>query len=659
MKRRDFLKNTGTVLAASPFMNFGAGIKNGRRMLVLGFDGMDPVIAYNMMQKGELPNLKKLMQSGVFSMMRTTIPPQSPVAWGSFITGSDPGVYGLYDFVHRDPETYFPVTSGAETIPASLNIKLGKYKIPLKPGKIELQRGGKAFWDYLEEKDIEATIFKIPSNYPPSDSGQRTISGMGTPDIHGTYGIYTLYTSDETEAMKDISPNNLFYAYLNEEDVLEDGIIEGPVNDLVENGGKTKVPFRVYVDRKNKTARIDVDGKEVLIAEKEYSDWVEIDFPLIKNISSITGMVKFYMMEIEKNFRLYISPVHISPRNPAVEITTPSGYGKELSDKAGLFHTIGLPADTKALSQETFGVEEFLTQSLSVFDESRKLFGLEYERFLGRKSGFLFFYFGSLDQGQHMLWSLTDKDHPYYHPAEAASFGYMKEELYRIHDRVLGSVLKTFPKDAGLIVLSDHGFGPFRRKVNVNTFLFNEGYLKLRINSIDEEVSLLDHYGDYDWGATTAYAMGLNGLYLNMKGREAQGIVTKEQRRKLLEELKGKIEQIRDPLTGARVITEAFISEDHFSPDYEAVAPDIILGFNKGYRSSDSQALGGITREMVNDNMNWWSGDHCINPLHVPASFFANFPINRKIPSIKDMAPTILKYFGIDGSPTMSGKSLI
>lgn len=659
MKRREFIKSTGTIAAAAPFMNFGAGAVNNKKMLVLGFDGMDPMVVYNMMIKGELPNLKKLAQRGVFSMMRTTIPPQSPVAWGSFITGADPGVYGIFDFVHRDPETYFPETSGTETLPAGLNIKLGKYKIPLKPGKVVLRREGKAFWDYLEERDIEATIFKIPSNYPPSKSKQRTIAGMGTPDIHGTYGIYTLYTSDEEEAMKDISPNNLYYAYLNEENVLEDGVIEGPANDLVENGEKITVPFKVYVDKKHKTARIDVDGQQVLISEKEYSGWIEIKFPLITNVSSITGMVKFYLMEAGEKFRMYISPIHISPKNPAVEISTPPSYSKELAEKGGLFHTIGLPADTKALSQETFSMEHFIVQSMSVFDESKTLFGIEYQRFLARKSGLLFFYFGSLDQGQHMFWSLTDKKHPYYHPKEAERYGFIKDELYRKHDRILGEVLKTIPDDIPIIVMSDHGFAPFRRKVNLNTFLFNEGYLKLHIKEIESEISLLDDYGEYDWGNTKAYTVGLNGLYLNMKGREAEGIVTKEERRKLLEEIAGKLVRIKDPQTGEMVITEAFISEDHFSPDFLDRGPDIVIGYNKGYRSSDSNALGGITREIVGDNMNWWSGDHCINPRHVPASFLSSFKINNKIPAMTDMAPTILKYFGIDDFPTMTGESLI
>ncbi len=659
MKRRDFIKSTGTVLAAAPFMNFGAGINRGKRLLVLGFDGMDPKVVYKMIKRGELPNLKKLAQRGVFSMMRTTIPPQSPVAWGSFITGADPGVYGIYDFVHRDPKTYLPKTSGADTLPSSLNIKLGKFKIPLKPSKVVLRREGKAFWDYLEEKDIEATIFQIPSNYPPSESKQNTLSGMGTPDIQGTYGIYSLYTTDEEEAMKEISPNNLYYAYFNEDNVSEDLFLEGPVNDLVENGGKIKVPFTVYFDKKHKTAKIDIQGSEILLAEKGYSEWVEIKFPLIEGISSITGMVKFFLLNAGEKFRLYISPIHISPLHPAVTISSPDSYSREIAKKAGLFHTIGLPADTKALSQQTFSVENFITQAMSVFYESKKIFEIEYDRFLTKKSGLLFFYFSSLDQGQHMYWSLTDPKHPYYHPEEAKRFGYITEELYRKHDRVLGEALKKLPADVPVMVISDHGFSPFRRKVNINTWLFNEGYLKLKVKDIDDEISLIDNYDDYDWGNTRAYAVGLNGLYLNMKGREGEGIVTKKERRRLLEELRGRLMQVKDPQNGENVISEAFISEDHFSQDYADRAPDIILGFARGYRSGDSSALGGVEKNIVSDNMNWWSGDHCINPRHVPASFLSSFNINTKMPSMKDMAPTILNYFGIKETPTMSGKSII
>ncbi len=656
MKRRDFIKSTGTVLAATPFMNFGAGGTSGRRMMILGFDGMDPGIAHRMMQRGELPNLQRLARRGGFTMMRTTIPPQSPVAWGSFATGTDPGGYGIYDFLARNPETYMPEFSQAQSIPSSSVVKLGKYRIPLKSSKVELGRKGKPFWNTMEENGVEATLFKLPGNYPPNPTKQRTVSGMGTPDIKGTYGIYTLYTTDEEEAERDISPNLLYYAYINEKDMLEDGWIEGPVNDLVAGGAAVKVPFKAYLDYRHKTARIDVQGKTLLLSEGDYSDWVEVDFPLIEGISSVTGMVKFYLLEMGKRFRLYISPVHISPLHPAAEICTPEGYSRELAREVGLFHMINLPADTKALQQNTFSMENFIVQTQSIFDESRRLFHYELERFIDRPDGLLFFYFSSLDQGQHMYWAMRDKEHPFYKPDVAARHGHMLEDLYRMHDRVLGEAMKKLPSDVAVMVMSDHGFGPFRREVNLNNWLHQEGYLSLSTPDWYPGQSFLE-YGN--WGETRAYAMGLNGLYLNMRGRESEGVVNADQRRRLLEELKGKLESLRDPANGQQMITNAYISEDVFSPQYLDRAPDIILGFKRGYRTVDSGAMGGFSEKIVGDRMNWWSGDHCVDPLGVPASFLSSFPINRKVPEIRDLAPTILKYFGISAPPAITGKTLI
>jgi predicted AlkP superfamily phosphohydrolase/phosphomutase len=655
MKRRDFIKAGGALAAAAPFMNFGAGRPMGKKMLVLGFDGMDPRILNHLMGRGQLPNLRRLGEKGVFTMMRSTIPPQSPVAWGSFISGADPGVYGIFDFLHRNPDNYTPFFSQSTTLPSHMLVKLGQYQIPLKPGKVVLNREGRAFWDYMEDRGIPATVLKLPTNYPPSASGQRTLSGMGTPDILGTYGIYSLFTSDENESQNDLPAAHVYYAYIDENNIME-GQVEGPKNDLVKDGEAVVVPFKVYVDNPHRTARIDIQGKEILIAEKEYSDWVEIQFPLVEHLASITGMVKFYLMEMGERFRLYVSPTHISPRDPAVPISTPSGYSRELADRVGLFHTIGLPADTKALSNGTFSMENFITQSLSVFDESCRMFDYELQRFSRLKEGLLFFYFSSLDQGQHMFWALNDREHPYYHPEENRKFGFITDEMYRKFDRVLGKAMGSIDPAIPVLVMSDHGFGPFRRGVNVNTWLAREGYLKLTAGEISEEMSILEYA---DWPATKAYALGLNGFYLNQKGREKEGAVATGERRRLLEELKAKLESIVDPANGEKVISCAYISEDNFSKDFIQRAPDIVLGFNRGYRISDKSALGTLSREVVSDNMNWWSGDHCVDPAKVPASFIASFKIQSQVPNMPDVAPTILKYFGIATPAQMTGKALI
>ncbi|MCP5049157.1 MAG: hypothetical protein GY940_18455, partial [bacterium] len=241
---------------------------------------------------------------------------------------------------------------------------------------------------------------------------------------------------------------------------------------------------------------------------------------------------------------------------------------------------------------------------------------------------FLFFYFSSLDQGQHMFWALNDKEHPYYHAEEAKKYGFMTDELYRKHDTILGDLFKHLSPDVKIVVMSDHGFAPFRRQFNLNTWLYNEGYLKLDIDDVAEDVSVME-YGD--WGNTKAYGMGLNGLYLNLKGREAGGIVSKEEKRKLLEEIKAKLELLTDPQNGNKVVSRAFISEDHFSKDFLHRAPDIIVGCAKGYRMGGASAIGGMDPQVLTNNMDWWAGDHCMNPLHVPATFISNFKINKRV----------------------------
>lgn len=655
MKRRDFIKGSGAVIAAAPFMSFGAGKPLGKKLLVVGCDGMDPGVVQRLMAKGEMPNLQRLGERGVFTMMRSSVPPQSPVAWGSFISGADPGRFGIFDFLHRDPQTYLPMFSQSETLPSRMTLRLGKYRIPLQPGKVVLKREGPAFWDLLEERGIPATIFKVPTNYPPSSSGERTLAGMGTPDIQGTYGIYTLFTSDEHESQNELSAAVVYYAYIDENNVME-GQIEGPKNDLVKDGGPVTVPFKAYVDNRHRTVRIDIQGREVLLAEKEYSDWVEIDFPMISGLASVSGMVKFYLMEMGERFRLYVSPIHISPRHPAVPISTPAGYSRELAERVGLFHTIGLPADTKALSNGTFSMENFIVQSMSVFEESIRLFDYELQRFDRQNQGLLFFYFSSLDQGQHMFWALNDKEHPYYHPEESRRFGFITDELYRKFDRVLGRALKQIDPAMQVLVMSDHGFAPFRREVNVNNWLIEQGYLKLGVDDIGDEVSILDYA---QWPESRAYALGLNGLYLNLKGREGQGVVRADERRGLLEEIKAKLESLVDPGNGEKVVSCAYIAEDCFAKDFISRAPDIILGFNRGYRISDNSALGSLNRQAIVDNMGWWSGDHCVDPRRVPASFVANFKINAQVPDMRDVAPTILKYFGIQAPAAMTGRALI
>jgi len=168
----------------------------GRRVIVLGFDGLDYGLTRDLMTRGRLPHFSRLAASGSFAPLGTSIPPQSPVAWSGFITGLDPGGHGIFDFVHRDPKTLTPYLSTTRTEAGGHVIALGKWQLPLSAGRVELLRRGRPFWDVLERHGIETTIIRMPANFPPSGRATRELSGMGTPDLLGTYGTFAFYTSE-------------------------------------------------------------------------------------------------------------------------------------------------------------------------------------------------------------------------------------------------------------------------------------------------------------------------------------------------------------------------------------------------------------------------------------------------------------------------------
>jgi predicted AlkP superfamily phosphohydrolase/phosphomutase len=619
-------------------------------MIILGIDGLDPDLLTKFMAEGKMPNFARLAAQGSFRRLTTSIPPQSPVAWSNMITGMNAGGHGVFDFIHRDPKTlqlYFS-TSKVEGPKHSLHI--GNWVIPLGSGTAEDLRHGKAFWEILDEQGVRNYVYRIPANFPPIAAKGKTLSGMGTPDLRGTYGTFTFYTDDPTAAIGALEGGEIVQVEVKNNRVAAHLI--GPDNTFRKNSPPSTEPFTVDVDPLEPVARIGVQDQQFVLKEGEWSGWVPVEFQLMPFIGDVKGICRFYLKQTHPRFQLYVSPINIDPENPALPISTPSGYSRDLAEQIGEFHTQGIAEDTKALTAGVLDDKEFLEQSHTVLAEHRRAFDAEFPKF---RQGLFFFYFSSLDLNGHMLWRLIDPQHPAYDAPLAAQYGSSLEEFYEQMDQVLGEVLPKVDENTTLLVLSDHGFAPFRRSFNLNTWLLNNGYITRKAGASGDSS---EPFADVDWSRTRAYGLGINGLYLNVRGREREGIVDPAEADALLREIRQKLLQVRDPKDGSQVITRIDLASEVYQGPYARLGPDALVGYNRGYRSGWKTILGAFPPDVLEDNTNPWSGDHCMDFTKVPGVLLSNRKIEAQAPALTDMAPTILSEFGIAKTKDMMGQSV-
>jgi len=627
------------------------GSSGEKKLIILGIDGMDPDLLTKFMAEGKMPNFARLAQQGSFRRLTTSIPPQSPVAWSNLITGTNAGGHGIFDFIHRDPQTFQLYFSTSRVEGPKHSFHLGRWVIPLGSGSAEQLRHGQAFWEILDEHHVPNYVYRIPANFPPIAAKGKTLSGMGTPDLRGTYGTFTFYTDDPTAVAGAVEGGEVVQVEVGNNRVTTNLI--GPENTFRRNSPPATEPFTVDLDPLEPVARISVQNQQFVLKEGEWSGWVPVEFQLMPLIGNVKGICSFYLKQAHPRFQLYVSPINIDPANPALPISTPSSYSRELAQEIGEYHTQGIAEATKALSDGVLDDKEYLEQARTVLAEHRRAFDAEFPAF---HRGVFFFYFSSLDLNGHMLWRLTDPQSPAYDATLAAQYGSSLEWFYEQMDQVLGEVLPKVDENTTLLVLSDHGFAPYRRSFNLNTWLLNSGYVTLKDGAAADSS---EPFANVDWGRTRAYGLGLNGLYVNQRGREREGIVEPGAKADaLLRELQQKLLEVRDPKDNSPVITRVDLASEAYQGPYARSGPDALVGYNRGYRSGWKTILGAFPPDVLEDNTNPWSGDHCMDYTKVPGVLLSNRKIDAQTPALTDIAPTVLAEFGIAKTKVMMGQSV-
>jgi predicted AlkP superfamily phosphohydrolase/phosphomutase len=292
----------------------------------------------------------------------------------------------------------------------------------------------------------------------------------------------------------------------------------------------------------------------------------------------------------------------------------------------------------------------------------------QYQHALSKfQSGCLFFYFGTPDQVSHIFWRDQDPDHPGRIAKQGDRYARVIEETYIQMDELVGQALRTIGQDDTLIVMSDHGFASFRRGFNLNTWLAQNGYLTRKEpgteaadGNTDRVPSTSDGrpFADVDWSRSTAYGIGLNGLYLNLAGREKFGVVAEQEKAALLARLREELLAVRDT-DGSTVIDTVYDVARDYPDANPAIAPDLLIGYARDYRAGWSTLLGGFSETVLEDNHDRWSGDHCIAAHLVPGILLANRPILVDNPDLRDVAPTILALFGLERPADLQGRPIL
>jgi predicted AlkP superfamily phosphohydrolase/phosphomutase len=618
-----------------------------KRLIVVGLDGQDPKLTDRFLAEGKLPNFAKLAAMGSYHRLRTTFPSVSPVAWSTFSTGVSPARHNIFDFLDRNLRTYAPVLSSTHIGPAPRTLKLGRFRIPLSRPDLRLLRKSKPFWSILGEHHIWSTILRVPITFPPDRFYGAELSAMCVPDLLGTQGTFSLFTTRPPEGR---FKEGGLRAELHRRGPICEGTLTGPPNSLVAGEPALTLPLSIRAD--GARAHVTVSGATHTLDVGTLSDWITLAFPAAPLVT-VSGICRMLVTEAGEHVTLYVSPINIDPEKPAMPISHPSYYATYLAKKIGPFSTLGLAEDTWALNEGVIDEATFLRQAYDIDAERERMFFAGLDKL---RRGSLVCVFDATDRIQHMFWRYLDPTHPAVRGREASEHRHAIEALYVHNDALVGRVLDRLEDGDVLMVLSDHGFNAFRRGVNLNRWLFDQGYLALKPGG-DPEAEWLR---DVDWSRTQAYALGLTGMFLNLEGRESQGVVEPgDAAARLKRELIDKLSGLPDAETGGVGITEVFDTRALYAGPYLENAPDLLVGYNAGYRISWDGASGVVAGPVFADNLKAWSGDHCIDPRQVPGVLFCNRPVDAADPGLIDIAPTALHLFGIRPPAYMEGKVLV
>ncbi|PYQ95531.1 MAG: hypothetical protein DMF96_21880 [Acidobacteria bacterium] len=653
-----------------------------QKLVILGFDGMDPRLVQKWMDEGKLPNMRKLATSGsAVRPLGTTHSPESPTAWASFATGVNAGKHNIYDFLIRDTTSYLPDLGMVSREPPRFVFNF----IPISKPNIRSIRGGTSFWVTAGAAGVRSSMLTVPVTYPPEEvPNGELLSGLPLPDIRGTMGTFYYFGTDLSRYEEGNTEfGGILKRLVFDGDVAQTELV-GPPNPIVrqqlrvlraktplseldrmkiaelEAREDVRLPVTVHWNRAGKSATVDIGDSSIHLSEHQWSKWINLDFN-INLLVRVHGMAQLYLIGAGQELQLYASPVNWRPDSPPAPMSSPASFAGDLYERLGPFRTLGWAEATWPLNEDRIDERTFMEDLFRAFDDRAQVI---LHRIDAKQWDLLVGVIESTDRVQHMMWRLIDPAHPMYDKALAAKFGDSIERVYRKCDDFTGEVMSRVDPGTPILIVSDHGFHSFRQSVNLNTWLVQEGFMAIRGQQPGDK-KLQDLFGggtfweNVDWTRTRAYAMGLGQIYLNLKGREGHGVVPPADSNAVQDDLAARLLTMTDPKTGAPMVTAVYKRDDIYKGPFVQNASELQVGLADGYRVSWQSTLGGSPPGIVYPNMKKWSGDHgSYDYKDTSGTLISSRPLDVDRADITDIAPTVLKFFGVPIPSEIDGKPI-
>lgn len=625
------------------------------RLIVLGFDGVDPRWLERWAAEGKLPHLAKLMKAShgaQYRHLESTNPPQSPVAWTTFATGTPPGSHGIFDFIGRRVST---APTGLPVVPyqgtSSFEVQAAG------PPVARSLRTGEPFWKTLADQGVRTVALNVPYSFPPDPMrAGRMLSGLGVPDLRETNSTFSYAGTDVADGERNVGGGVMTRL------TVVDGVarysLAGPTIPGSSPVARMTLPVEIRSRAAEGTAPdaliVKLDGIDHVLPLREESGFIEVTFK--HEGTEVRGLLRMIALEARPGVRLFITPISFHPARQYSPISYPQSFAGELvADVGGFYKTVGWDHDTSALNEEVVDEELWLREMDQTERQRQQML---YAQLAKSDWDLLLWVSTAPDRASHMFYRLIDPQHPRYDAVLAARYGDAIERQYRRMDETVGRALAALGPDDTLLVISDHGFHNYRRGLHVNQWLRQNGFLALRN---DADASPRDFLLDVDWSRTQAYALGTGQIYLNLRGREREGIVNESDIATVCGRIKAGLEALRDVDEGnAVVVHRVYLGRSVFTGGRAADAPDLQLAFAENYRTSWESILGGVPSGLFADNLKKWSGDHAASDVtETPGILVSNRALPREHPGIVDLAPTAMRFFGKASPAQYTGRSVL